>query len=66
MHNKTLLIIIFILISNFSYSLADDSTVTVQGFQINGTKIYEGNNRNVFGWLGLPYAEPPIGDLRCN
>jgi len=64
MHNKTLLIIIFILISNFSYSLADESSVTVQGFQINGTKIYEGNNRNVFGWLGLPYAEPPIGDLR--
>ena len=64
MHNKTLLIIIFILISNFSYSLADDSTVTVQGFQINGTNIYEGNNRNVFGWLGLPYAEPPVGDLR--
>ena len=64
MHNKTLLIIIFILISNFSYSLADDSTVTVQGFQINGINIYEGNNRNVFGWLGLPYAEPPIGDLR--
>jgi len=64
MHNKTLLIIIFIFISNFSYSLANDSTVTVQGFQINGTNIYEGNNRNVSGWLGLPYAEPPVGDLR--
>ena len=51
MHNKTLFIIIFILISNFSYSLANDSTVTVQGFQINGTNIYEGNNRNVFGWV---------------
>ena len=29
-----------------------------------GTKIYEGSNRDVIGWLGLPYAEPPIDDLR--
>ena len=63
MYTKFLLSIglIFFYISS---SFAVELDIEIDGDKVYGKIIYEGSNRNVSGWLGIPYAEPPIGDLR--
>ena len=62
MYSKFLLSIV--LIFYVSNSFASELEVEIDGDKVTGKIIYEGSNRNVNGWLGIPYAEPPIGDLR--
>ena len=41
-------------------SLPDDSLRTINQGEIIGIK----SDHNTFAWLGIPFAEPPVGDLR--
>ena len=62
MYSKFLLSIVFIFYVSSSFAFELD--VEIDDDKVTGKIIYEGSNRNVIGWLGIPYAEPPIGDLR--
>ena len=64
MYLKIFILVLCLSISRASYSQDNESKVILNNFEITGTTIYQGENRNVLGWLGLPYAEPPIKDLR--
>ena len=64
MFHKLYLLVLIVLFSNASHAFNNESKVMLHNYEIAGTTIYEGSNRNVFAWLGLPYAEPPIDDLR--
>ena len=64
MYLKIFIISLFVFISSKSYSLDNESKIKLNSHEITGTTIYEGENRNILGWLGLPYAEPPVKDLR--
>ena len=64
MFHKFYLLVLIVLFSNASHAFNNESKVMIHNYEITGTTIYEGSNRNVFAWLGLPYAEPPIDDLR--
>ena len=64
MFHKFYLLVLIALFSNASHAFNSESKVMIHNYEITGTTIYEGSNRNVSAWLGLPYAEPPIDDLR--
>ncbi|XP_046994165.1 venom carboxylesterase-6-like [Schistocerca americana] len=42
----------------------DDVLVTVQQGTLRGTTATSGYNTSYTAFLGIPYAEPPVGDLR--
>lgn len=39
-------------------------TVTIGNTTIVGIDMFTRNNRNISGFIGIPYAKPPIGELR--
>ena len=49
-------------ISAFSYESASETEVVLENTRIIGTTISE--DSSVYGWFGLPYAQPPINELR--
>ena len=53
-------ILITILITGCSNDLAEESQRTINQGEMIGI---EGDN-NTFAWLGIPFAEPPVGNLR--
>jgi acetylcholinesterase/cholinesterase len=59
----TVLTILVIFIINVTQSECNDISVRIKNGIINGkVEVFDGKEVNVF--LGIPYAEPPIGDLR--
>ncbi|XP_064111644.1 cholinesterase-like isoform X2 [Macrobrachium nipponense] len=42
---------------------AQDTTIKLRQGTIQGVK-QESNNRNIYAYLGIPYAKPPVGDRR--
>ena len=64
MYLKIFIALLFIVATRTSYSSDNELNVILDGHKITGTTIYEGNNRDILGWLGMPYAEPPVNDLR--
>ena len=47
-----------------SYELNSDTKITIGHTEISGTIINDNQNRKIYGWFGLPFAQPPLGDLR--
>ena len=43
--------------------LADDLVVLKQG-QLKGHRLTTRKGREIFAFQGIPYAKPPVGDLR--
>lgn len=65
MHNPVALLLTSLLLSNHARALASTSGMT--GPTVNvGYATYLGNQSNpdTVAYLGIPYAEPPVGDLR--
>lgn len=42
----------------------DPMIITTDKGKIRGTVLTSGSGRKVDAWLGIPYAQPPIGQLR--
>lgn len=42
----------------------DDVVVSVAEGKLKGTTILNKNGRKFFAFLSIPYATPPVGDLR--
>jgi len=59
-----LLLILLVTFSFFPNLMAKETEVLIGEHKIIGKVGYIGSNRNTINWLGIPYAEPPIGDLR--
>lgn len=56
----TLLIVICL---NFFYTFASP-IVTVENGVLEGTTMQSRNGREFFAFQGIPYAKPPLGNLR--
>lgn len=64
MDNLLLIISIFILSFDIKTRAEDDTLVNISDGLLKGTIITSRNGRNISAFLGVPYAEPPIGNLR--
>jgi hypothetical protein len=60
--------ILFLIIgfySQFVYSEPFDPLVTIPGLgKVRGSKMSSFNQREFLSFRGIPYAQPPIGELR--
>lgn len=45
-------------------SANSDRKVTIDQGILNGKEVETRSGRKVFGFLGIPYAAPPVDDLR--
>ncbi|XP_043461862.1 esterase SG1-like [Leptopilina heterotoma] len=59
---STILLLIFI--NKFVRKCHGEPKVMIGSTRIEGIHMVTRNNRNISGFMGIPYAEPPIGLLR--
>lgn len=65
MADHQVLIAVLVALSVVSYSSANsDRKVAIGQGILNGKEVETRSGRKVFGFLGIPYAAPPVGDLR--
>ncbi|XP_051164616.1 juvenile hormone esterase-like [Leptopilina boulardi] len=64
MENKNLLLVISLFILSFDIKSRAESVVNISEGLLKGTIITSRNGRNFSAFIGVPYAEPPIGVLR--
>ena len=57
----TIILYIFIANNSYAYDLNDQTKVSIGNSSITGTTI---GNGNIYAWFSLPYAQPPVGNLR--
>ena len=51
-------------LNSFAAEPLIESTVRINDIEIVGTRINRDDDTKILAWYGLPYAQPPIGDLR--
>ena len=65
---NTLKIILSLFVFINSYSFADEpvneSKIILDKVEVIGTKINKANEKEIFAWYGIPYAQPPVDNLR--
>ena len=44
--------------------IGPDNVVTTTKGRVQGMQIMTSHGRRVSAWLGIPYAQPPVGNLR--
>ena len=62
--NLQLKFLVLLLIVVFAFELPAEPLVRISQGLINGTKFETRKGRSVSAFIGVPYAQPPIGDLR--
>ena len=62
----SIFLILLLAVNTFAqgYELNSDTKITIGHTEITGTIINDNQNRKIYGWFGLPFAQPPLGDLR--
>jgi hypothetical protein len=55
---------LLVLLVTIEFVLAEDPEVNTNFGLVRGTWFWTAKALEVAGFLGIPYAEPPIGDLR--
>lgn len=58
--------LLLVMISVFIYGLFAQSVVEISQGLVQGTILETRNGRNISAFIGIPYAQPPIGKLRWN
>tara|TARA_B100000965_G_scaffold329139_1_gene292481 strand:+ start:258 stop:2096 length:1839 start_codon:yes stop_codon:yes gene_type:complete len=62
---QILQILFFISLSHaYAYEKNADATITIGETKIIGTVIQNSDGEKLLAWFGVPFAQPPVGDLR--
>ena len=62
---KTILILfVFTGTNSFANESVDVPKVILDDVEIIGTNINEDDQKDIYAWYGIPYAKPPVGELR--
>ena len=65
---KVIKITITLILISSSYLMAyeknNDASAVLGETKIIGTVIQNGNGERILAWFGIPFAQPPVGDLR--
>ena len=65
---KVIKITITLILISSSYLMAyeknNDASTVLGETKITGTVIQNGNGERILAWFGIPFAQPPVGDLR--
>lgn len=56
--------ILAITLSLFPWTRGDDLVVTVEQGKLRGSKLFSRNGTEYRSFLAIPYAKPPLGELR--
>lgn len=62
--DKQFFITISIFILSFIIESHSEPLVEISEGFLKGTTLTTRNGRNISAFMGVPYAQPPIGDLR--
>lgn len=62
MFNNFIAILLFV--SNFWYIKCDSPTIILPQGELVGQVLTNINGKEYFSFTGIPYAKPPIGELR--
>ena len=52
------------LLSALCEARKEDVVVQLQNGELRGTHLTSRNNKTFYAFMGIPYAEPPVGELR--
>ena len=65
-HSFKIILTLLVFISSFSLASepVDQSKVVLDKVEIVGTKINNDDLKDIFAWYGIPYAQPPVDELR--
>jgi hypothetical protein len=59
------LVLLFVVAERLNAQSEDaDVTVTLEQGSLKGLRIESVRDRELLAFLGIPYAKPPVGDLR--
>ena len=69
MRNKYILLILIYLLQfssvmAFDYKPSDSTNIQTPNTLFTGTILEETNNNKLYAYFGIPYAQPPVGELR--
>ena len=60
----SLVFIILVSVSSVMADIGPDNVVTTTKGRVQGMQVMTAHGRHVSAWLGIPYAQPPVGNLR--
>ena len=64
MRNSQIVSVLFFLYVVFLRRLQAELLVNISQGLLKGTTLETSNGRKISAFLGVPYAEPPVGELR--
>ena len=68
MITNILKVLAILILSSSTYLMAyeknDQASVILDETKVTGTIIENGDGEKVLAWFGIPFAEPPVGELR--
>ncbi len=59
-----LMLFVFTSTNSFANESVDVPKVILDDVEIIGTNINEDDQKDIYAWYGIPYAKPPVGELR--
>ena len=59
-----LMLFVFTGTNSFANESVDVPKVILDDVEIIGTNINEDDQKDIYAWYGIPYAKPPVGELR--
>ena len=61
-----ILLMLFLISSShaYAYEKNDDATIMIGETKIIGTVIQNSDGEKLLAWFGIPFAQPPVGELR--
>ena len=60
----SLILVFLVSLTSVLADIGPDNVVTTTKGRVQGMQIMTSHGRRVSAWLGIPYAQPPVGNLR--